>query len=78
MSIQRKTSDLLPRSVTAPATSKVSAGFVRSSDKLSQLTVRIDANLHRRFKAQTVTVDTSMSEVIETLITNWVSEQDQS
>lgn len=62
------TEDMRPRKTVA-------ASFTRPSERgsQSQLTVRIDADLHKRFKAATAIADQSMSEVIEDLIRDWVA-----
>ncbi|MBT0568638.1 plasmid partition protein ParG [Williamsia sp. CHRR-6] len=62
------TEDMRPRKAVATS-------FTRPSDggSQSQLTVRIDAGLHKQFKAATAMADQSMSEVIEHLIREWVA-----
>ena len=62
------TEDMRPRKAVATS-------FIRPSEggSQSQLTVRIDAGLHKQFKAATAIADQSMSEVIEDLIREWIS-----
>lgn len=74
--IRRKPSDLGPR--TKPAAARVADTFVTPSSKQSQLTIRIDANVHKRFKLAATAADVSMGEVVETAILEWLSEHEKS
>jgi hypothetical protein len=73
--IRRKPSDLGPRQ-PKPAATRVADTFVTPSSKQSQLTIRIDADVHKRFKIATTREDLSMGEVVETKIREWLSEHE--
>ncbi|ORM35526.1 hypothetical protein BFL43_09410 [Williamsia sp. 1135] len=59
-----------------PAAAKVADTFIKSSGTQSQLTVRIDTNVHRRFKIATTTADVSMAEIVEDAIRAWLRDHD--
>lgn len=69
--IRRKASDMGPR---PSKSTRVADTFVTPSAKQSQLTIRIDANVHKRFKLAATANDVSMGEVVETKILEWLRE----
>mgnify|MGYP001401720544 CR=1 FL=1 len=75
---QRRTaSDMGPRPVpAATAPSRGADGFVKPSTKQTQLTVRIDAALHRQFKLATTREGVAMGEVVEDAVRAWLKEHD--
>lgn len=77
MSIPKRNTNLGPRTKPAspaaqaetPAAPSVADSFIEPVQ--SMLTVRIDANLHRRFKSTVAASGMKMRDVVEELLEDW-------
>ena len=61
----------IPTAATAPAAPSVSSSFKEPDADRSKLTVNIDAELHRRFKAAVAGSGKKMRDVVEEMIEQW-------
>lgn len=74
MSIPKVKTTLGPRKSVAPlATPSVSSSFVEPDADRTKLTVQIDAELHRRFKAAVAGSGKKMRDVVEEMIEQWTA-----
>lgn len=61
----------MPTAATAPTAPSVSSSFKEPDADRSKLTVNIDAELHRRFKAAVAGSGKKMRDVVEEMIEQW-------
>lgn len=74
MSIPKAKTTLGPHKSVAPlAPPSVSSSFVEPDADRTKLTVQIDAELHRRFKAAVAGSGKKMRDVVEEMIEHWTA-----